>query len=104
MAIAAKVVTGVFYAGRRWQVGWAMVGRGELGFVMATSSYRRGQISSLAFSVTVWALLVATLISPIVLRRILPPEPRRTRDDDEGVLEPSKDGALELKAGPVQKC
>ena len=66
-----KVGTGLFYREDPWKVGWAMVGRGELGFVMALESFHRGRTSRLALSVTVWALLVATLVSPIVLRRLL---------------------------------
>ena len=44
---------------------------GELGFVMALETFRSGRTSRLALSVTVWALLVATLVSPVVLRRLL---------------------------------
>jgi hypothetical protein len=47
------------------------VGRGELGFVMAEEAYRNGLTSKLTFSVTVWALLLATLLSPIAFRRSL---------------------------------
>ena len=72
VACLAKVVTGVFYEPAPWRVGWAMVGRGELGFVMAVETYKRGKTSDLALSMTVWALLVATLLSPVVLRRLLP--------------------------------
>eukprot|EP00658_Telonema_sp_P-2_P082552 TRINITY_DN8750_c0_g1_i2.p1 TRINITY_DN8750_c0_g1~~TRINITY_DN8750_c0_g1_i2.p1 ORF type:complete len:250 (+),score=43.70 TRINITY_DN8750_c0_g1_i2:292-1041(+) len=35
IAIVSKVVTGVFAWDLKWLVGWAMVGRGELGCVMA---------------------------------------------------------------------
>ena len=34
-------------------VGWAMVGRGELGFVMAEEAFRKGLTSSLTLNVTV---------------------------------------------------
>eukprot|EP01051_Picozoa_sp_SAG22_P026642 SAG22_NODE_8512_length_650_cov_0.588022_1_plen_163_part_00 len=61
LAVFAKVVTGVFEWDRKWVVGWAMVGRGELGFVMAEESYRNGLTGKLSFSVTIWALLLATL-------------------------------------------
>jgi hypothetical protein len=46
-----------------------MVGRGELGFVMAEKAYRTDLTSKLTFSVTVWALLIATILSPICFRR-----------------------------------
>ena len=71
VAVLTKVGTGLFYKKDPWKVGWAMVGRGELGFVMALETFRSGRTSRLALSVTVWALLVATLVSPIVLRRLL---------------------------------
>ena len=88
LAVGSKVVTGVFDWERRYQIGWAMVGRGELGFVMATETFKRGETSSLAFSITVWALLVATLVSPIVLRRLLPAPPpaRAAAVEDVGAL------------------
>ena len=71
VAVLTKVGTGLFYRADPWKVGWAMVGRGELGFVMALETFRSGRTSRLALSVTVWALLVATLVSPVVLRRLL---------------------------------
>lgn len=71
VAVLTKVGTGLFYRPDPWKVGWAMVGRGELGFVMALQTYQSGRTSKLALSVTVWALLVATLVSPVVLRRLL---------------------------------
>ena len=71
VAVLTKVGTGLFYKKDPWKVGWAMVGRGELGFVMALETFRAGRTSKLALSVTVWALLVATLISPVILRRLL---------------------------------
>ena len=71
VAVLTKVGTGLFYRKDPWKVGWAMVGRGELGFVMALETFRAGRTSRLALAVTVWALLVATLVSPVVLRRLL---------------------------------
>ena len=68
---------GLFYREDPWKVGWAMVGRGELGFVMALETFHRGRTSRLALSVTVWALLVATLVSPVILRRLLARARRR---------------------------
>ena len=35
IAICSKVVTGIYEWDSKWSVGWAMVGRGELGLVMA---------------------------------------------------------------------
>lgn len=52
-------------------VGWAMVGRGELGFVMAASALKSNLLNEESFAVTVWALLLATLISPLLFRMCL---------------------------------
>ena len=41
------------------------------GFVMAQEAHEKELTSDLAFSTTVWALLVATLASPIVFRRLI---------------------------------
>ena len=60
-----------------------MVGRGELGFVMAEEGYARGVTSKLTFSVTVWALLLATLLSPIALGRVLARQPQVDGDGDD---------------------
>ena len=83
VAVLTKVGTGLFYRKDPWKVGWAMVGRGELGFVMALETFRAGRTSRLALSVTVWALLVATLISPVVLRRLLARGDGAERDSED---------------------
>eukprot|EP00937_MAST-01D_sp_MAST-1D-sp2_P004307 g4307.t1 len=75
VAVLSKVVTGVWEWKSKWVIGWAMVGRGELGFVMAEEGYKTGVTSKLAFSVTVWALLLATLLSPLALRAVLARQP-----------------------------
>jgi len=71
VAILSKVVTGIFVWEYKWEIGWAMVGRGELGFVMAEEAYEEGLTSKLTFAISVWALLIATLISPIMFRYVL---------------------------------
>ena len=93
VAVLTKVGTGLFYRADPWKVGWAMVGRGELGFVMALETFRAGRTSRLALSVTVWALLVATLVSPVILRRLL------ARGD--GVEGESEDETRRAEAAPA---
>jgi Kef-type K+ transport system membrane component KefB len=93
VAVLTKVGTGLFYRADPWKVGWAMVGRGELGFVMALETFRSGRTSRLALSVTVWALLVATLVSPVILRRLL------ARGD--GVEGDSEDETRRAEAAPA---
>jgi Kef-type K+ transport system membrane component KefB len=84
IAMATKVCTGVFDWENKWMIGWAMVGRGELGFVMAEQAYSDALTSKLTFSVTVWALLLSTLISPVVFRYILSRQKRADAADDAG--------------------
>jgi len=54
---------------RDWNtVGWAMVGRGELGLVMAAEARRDGLIDDQVFAVVIWGLLLSTMLSPLVFR------------------------------------
>lgn len=43
-----------------------MVGRGELGLLMASVARDEGLVNDEAFSVVVWGLLLSTVISPFV--------------------------------------
>lgn len=64
-----KLFTGVFaHKGDGWIVGWAMVGRGELGFVMAKTALEKDVMGKYTFSISVWALMIATFISPFVFK------------------------------------
>ena len=45
-----------------------MVGRGELGFQLATSAKAAGILTPAAYSATIWALLLATLLGPFAFR------------------------------------
>ena len=47
-------------------VGWAMVTRGELGFVMAKDSFQNGMLQEVPYVACVWALFVCTLVPPFV--------------------------------------
>ena len=61
-------VAGKSYWGAFMRVGCAMIGRGELGFQLATSSLDAGIVTPKAYSATIWALLLATLIGPFAFR------------------------------------
>ena len=50
------------------RVGCAMIGRGELGFQLATTAKADGILTADAYSATIWALLLATLIGPFAFR------------------------------------
>lgn len=70
-SIIGKLFTGVFAPQPKlngWPVGWAMVARGELGFVMAAQALNEGILSPRSFTMAVWALLVSTLIAPFLFR------------------------------------
>lgn len=71
VAIVGKLLAGVWCPGDRWCIGWAMVARGELGFVMANQALRTGLLSRAAFTVTIWGVLLATVIAPIALKPVL---------------------------------
>ena len=81
------------------QVGCAMVGRGELGFVLATESLEAGLFEQRAYCATIWALVLATLLGPVAFRLSLlvpggepPPPPGdvvREPKVEEGVLRSS---------------
>ena len=74
VAVAGKLVTGA-WCHPDWPkaraVGWAMVGRGELGFVMAQSAHAGGLMGDAPYAASVWALLIATAASPVFMRRAI---------------------------------
>ena len=74
LAVAGKLVTGA-WCHPDWPkaraVGWAMVGRGELGFVMAQSARAGGLMGDAPYVASVWALLVAMAASPVFMRRAI---------------------------------
>jgi Kef-type K+ transport system membrane component KefB len=103
VAVASKVVTGVWDWQNRWVIGWAMVGRGELGFVMAEEAFSTGLTGSLAFSITVWALLISTLVSPIMFRKLLAAQAQaEARLGQPAELEGAPPAAEPVTTGSVQ--
>lgn len=92
-AVLGKFVTGGWVLSRQdgsladaMVVGWAMVGRGELGFVMAQEARDEGLFSDRPFVASVWALLLATLLSPFATRWALMrrAKPRPPAESSEG--------------------
>lgn len=75
-AIAGKFLTGIFSGNPRSkgycllfvQVGCAMVGRGELGFVVAKMALNMGLLTEISFSACIWALLLATILGPFMFQ------------------------------------
>jgi Kef-type K+ transport system membrane component KefB len=76
VAILSKVGTGLFaakpmsegYGLQVLQVGAAMVGRGELGFMQISTAYSIGLVSLGTYGATVWGLLVASIGGPFMFR------------------------------------
>lgn len=67
-AFIGKIVTGIFAKSRvdMLVIGLAMVGRGEVGLLMASQSYQAAKISEEVFSITIWAVILNTVISPFL--------------------------------------
>merc|ERR1712139_616815 len=76
LAIASKIATGLFadmpmqkgYGLQVLQVGSAMVGRGELGFMQISTAYKLGMVSLGVYGGTVWGLLLASILGPFMFR------------------------------------
>jgi Kef-type K+ transport system membrane component KefB len=77
LAIVSKIATGLFvgipsmqkeYGLQVLQVGSAMVGRGELGFMQISTAYKLGMVSLGVYGGTVWGLLVASILGPFMFR------------------------------------
>jgi Kef-type K+ transport system membrane component KefB len=56
------------YAVQAVQVGCAMVGRGELGFMQMLKAYELGLVSMNSYIGTIWALLIASCLGPLLFR------------------------------------
>merc|ERR1711959_560568 len=76
LAVVSKIATGIFagkptdkgYGLQVLQVGAAMVGRGELGFMQISTAYKMGMVSLGVYGGTVWGLLVASILGPFMFR------------------------------------
>merc|ERR1712100_527921 len=76
LAVVSKIATGIFagkptekgYGLQVLQVGAAMVGRGELGFMQISTAYKIGMVSLGIYGATVWGLLVASIMGPFMFR------------------------------------
>lgn len=112
IAMFSKFITGVFAAGPRdpnflaysMQVGTAMIGRGELGFVQIDAAFKGGilgipdkPMTQNAFGAIVWALLIASLAGPVLFRLTLKMQPRASEADG-----PKESFVLTYNSGNVQ--
>lgn len=110
IAMFSKFVTGIFAASPRdpnflahtMQVGTAMIGRGELGFVQIQSALQAGILGNVAdvktqnaFGAIVWALLIASLAGPVLFRFTLKMKPKEADGPKESFV-------LAYNSGDVQ--
>merc|ERR1711907_923646 len=99
IAIVSKFITGFLATGCRdpkflaytCQVGTAMVGRGELGFVQIQTAKNQGilgngKMMTDAFGAIVWALLVASLVGPVLFRLTLKMKPKAAAPGEESFV------------------
>lgn len=101
IAIISKFITGFLATGCRdpkfmaytCQVGTAMVGRGELGFVQIQMCLSKGILgpkgataTNAAFGAIVWALLVASLVGPVLFRLTLKMKPKAQSPGEESFV------------------
>merc|ERR1712188_51896 len=99
IAIFSKFITGFLATGCRdpkflaytCQVGTAMVGRGELGFVQIQTALKAGILGKgpkmdAAFGAIVWALLIASLVGPVLFRLTLKMKPRSPAPGEESFV------------------
>lgn len=92
-AIAGKFLTGAWsqspfkpgYGLLFVQIGSAMVGRGELGFVVAKMALAMGLLREDSFSACIWALLLATILGPFMFQFFLRYDPPRKHSGDEAI-------------------
>jgi Kef-type K+ transport system membrane component KefB len=76
IAVVCKMQAGLFsgspfqkgYSVQALQVGCAMVGRGELGFMQMLKAYELGLVSTNSYIGTIWALLLASCLGPLFFR------------------------------------
>jgi len=101
IAIISKFITGFLATGCRdpkflaytCQVGTAMVGRGELGFVQIQTALKAGILGAEnsamtqgAYGAIVWALLIASLVGPVLFRLTLKMKPRGESSAEESFV------------------
>lgn len=69
--ILTKVLCGVFMGPSRWVIGWAMVGRAEFAYLIAQMAFASNMMEADVYSMTIWALLWATIAAPFIFRKVL---------------------------------
>merc|ERR1711998_33922 len=114
IAIVSKFITGLLATGCRdpkflaytCQVGTAMVGRGELGFVQIQMALAAGILgpqgavaTNAAFGAIVWALLVASLVGPVLFRLTLKMKPKGQSPAEESFVNSGEEQPADVEGG-----
>lgn len=112
IAIISKFITGFLATGCRdpkfmaytFQVGTAMVGRGELGFVQIQTAMSQGILGKgpkmeAAFGAIVWALLVASLVGPVLFRLTLKMKPKSPAPGEESFVVAGEQQPADVEGG-----
>lgn len=72
VAVVGKLVAGAVAGSvRRWIVGWGMVPRGEVGLIFASVGLGIGVVTAEEYSAIMLMVMLTTLVTPIVLGRLL---------------------------------
>jgi Kef-type K+ transport system membrane component KefB len=69
--LLAKIVAGAFVGEERWVVGIAMMARGEFAYLVAEEAHALEMINDTEFAVVVWALLWATVLTPVIFDKVI---------------------------------
>ena len=70
----------------------------------AEEGYRSGLTSELTFAVTVWALLLATLVSPLAFRRCIPDGNEKDHAASESLSKGTQLSDRERSQAAAAKC
>ena len=94
---------GKVYWGTFMRVGCAMIGRGELGFQLATTAKADGILTEKAYSATIWSLLLATLLGPYAFRLSMKLTPCGLEKRDADGMAPAP-AAASLEGARIHKA
>merc|ERR1719198_344623 len=83
-----------------------MVGRGELGFVQIQTCLEKGILgpkgavaTNAAFGAIVWALLVASLVGPVLFRLTLKMKPKDQSPSEESFVNSGEEQPADVEGG-----
>lgn len=69
--LATKLFAAYLIGDERWVVGIALMARGEFGYLVGEAAHSNGQLTDTGFAIVIWALLWATIVTPILFGPVL---------------------------------